>query len=232
VSPTFDFLNFHPNVDSPLPPPPSVVAGGGCIFTVPSAPTTDARDTGALCVMPCGCVFIHVAALTRSFVCAGCCPAAPTLLISLQKEVHTLLPFTEHAQCLAFSCACRSCCDTCSSCTWTWSVLNGTTTWRSLLPRTCMFSTPLDLMKVPSAILLRRNAFLGRRLRSSCRWNTARRICMSPSLPMPQHAAPAAASAYCLPRPQPCLQRAVQRCSRGQRHRTAHRNDDVARAAV
>lgn len=38
VSPSFEFVDFFPNVACPLPLQPMAVAGGGCIFTVPAAP--------------------------------------------------------------------------------------------------------------------------------------------------------------------------------------------------
>ena len=38
VSPSFEFVDFFPNVACPLPLQPVAVAGGGCIFTVPASP--------------------------------------------------------------------------------------------------------------------------------------------------------------------------------------------------
>lgn len=49
VSPSFEFVDFFPNVACPLPLQPVAVAGGGCIFTVPASPPVrvDAGGTEA-----------------------------------------------------------------------------------------------------------------------------------------------------------------------------------------
>jgi hypothetical protein len=54
VSPNFEFVDFFPSVECPLPRAPAVVAGGGCIFTVPleSEPSDNVAEAEAAQLHP------------------------------------------------------------------------------------------------------------------------------------------------------------------------------------